>query len=111
MPALEQIAANDSRTPGPASLGPNMVPTHAAKYTTSIVSPATAGADRGVTAGVATTDCTAESCTAPFRLARDCPPPGNSADHSGKVSESITLRPNRFGPVTRPAGSLPAVLR
>src|SRR3954468_10567784 len=35
MPACRQSCSNDSRTPGPALLGPNMVPTHAVKYTAS----------------------------------------------------------------------------
>src|SRR6478609_3650915 len=116
MPAREQIAANDARTPGPASLGPNIVPTHAVKYTASMVSVVVAVVARSagtvVTAGVAATSCDAASaCTAPFRLALDCPPPGNSGDHSGNVSGSITLRPSRFGPLTKPEGSLPAVVR
>ena len=35
MPARRQIRSKDSHTPGPASVGPNMAPTHAVKYTAS----------------------------------------------------------------------------
>src|SRR6478672_8812579 len=97
MPARAQIAENDWRTPGPAWLGPNMVPTQAVKHTACTAGVVTAGSGAGV-------------CAAPFRLARGCPPPGISGDQSGSLSGSMILRPNRFGPLTSPDGSLPAVV-
>src|ERR1700712_5046194 len=98
-PARRQICSKDSRTPGPASLGPNIVPTQAVKYTASAVTPVGAASTAG--AGSAAEVGRLVSGALRTRLA---PPPGSSDDHSGRSSGSITLRPNRFAPTTALAG-------
>ena len=86
MPARRQIRSNDSRTPGPASLGPNMVPTQAVKYTASA-------------ARVCIGRHVSPLAALPWPVARARPPPGSSGDHSGSVSgiDQLAAQPVRTG--------------
>ena len=90
-----QICSNDSRTPGPASLGPNMVPTQAVKNTISPAVPAGSSARAGTVGGAPSVGAAGRRRAArpTTAAARRC---------------SITLRPSSFGPVTSAVGTLAA---